>query len=179
MKRSFGGPVSSLVPAGFLVSTMSLAALAVVAVTGCGAEGPRIIEGTTLRSTYQGMGYECGTIVLNLAPDGGFVMVCAPPAERPCDIVASNDIPDGVQAVRGTWESRGGDLTLTGDGLTLVFAECEVSVDARGETGMLPGLRWVSSSEKTFADSSRLVARGALMEFMHPSQGSGSRTSAL
>ncbi len=156
-----------------------LLALLLPAVTGCGPEGPKIIEGTTLRSIYQGMGYECGTIMLHLAPDGGFELSCAPPSELPCGTPEGDAGTEGRQVICGTWESRGGDLTLTGDACELVFTECEVSVDARGDTELLPGLCWVDSSEPTFADSSRLVARGDLVEFLHPSQGSGSKSSAL
>lgn len=165
MRRALAGAATLGLLAALLLSTS----------TGCGPRGPRIIEGTALRSTYQGMGYECGTIMLDLAPDGGFVLGCAPASEQPCDKPEG----EGGQVIRGTWESRGGDLTLTGDGYTLVFAECEVSVDARGTSRLLPGLRWVMSNAPTFADSSRLVARGDLMEFLHPGSGSGSRSSAL
>jgi hypothetical protein len=151
----------------------------VVAGAGCGPEGPKIIEGTNLRSTYQGMDYECGTILLHLASDGGFILRCSPPSEHPCELPETEVDPEEEHAFHGTWESKGGDLTLKGDGITVTFTECEVSVDALGETELLPGLCWVDSSEPTFADSARLVARGDLVEFLNPSEGSGSRSSAL
>jgi len=162
----------------------SLAA-ALLLSTACGHEPPRLIEGTSLRSAYQGLGFDCGTITLDLGDDGGFVLACAPTRDDGCGIPRGEAGGGTAVRIAGSWESRGGDLTLTfeepvaGLETVLVFTECEVSVDARGETVLLPGLCWVESSEPTFADSSSLVSRADLMEFLHPTEGSGSSTSAL
>ncbi len=152
---------------------------------GCGPAGPRLIEGTSLRDAYRGMGYECGTILLRLSDDGSFVLACVPPGDGVCDTLNVSALAARDDALSGVWESRGGDLTLAGSEgpdapeITIVFTECEVAVEAHGRSELLAGLRWVMSTRPSFVDSSRLMGSDDLEEFLHPSAGSGSSTSAL
>jgi hypothetical protein len=165
-----------------LLASLSLASLAT---HGCGPEGPRLIEGKSLRYAYTGLGYECGTILLRLSDEGTFALACVPADDASCDTLGVRALASVEGALSGTWESRGGDLTLVctrGPGASdtaIVFTECEVAVSARESQVLLPGLRWVSGTRPTFADSSRLVADDDLREFLRPAAGSGRRTSAL
>jgi len=165
-------------PGGLVIGCvlLSLVAVPLLMSTGCGSEQPDRIEGTSLSATYQGLGCECGNIMLNLGRDGAFELWCMPASEDPWGVPSGTEQQEAVPSMRGTWTSRGGDLTLEAGGWTVVFTECEVAVDAHDETALLPGLCWVESSGPTFADSSRLVASRELEQFLHPMEGDGSGT---
>lgn len=180
MRRSADAVTCALVvaPAALLVPLL-------LVVAGCGSDDSTFIEGTSLRTSYIGMGCDCGTIVLRLEADGSFILACGPPDDHPYAALDGDDLPVGGGRLSGSWESRGGDLTLAArpDAAVreaiVLFTECEVEIEAVGRSGLLPGLRWVSSTRSTFADSTQLVARDELDEFLRPKAGSGSRTSAL
>ena len=156
-------------------SLVALAAAVIIwGAAGCGPENPGMIEGTSLRPEYQGLGCGCGTLMLSLSPERTFVMKCVPADEDRWGVPVADMQTDTLHVMRGSWESRGGDLTLVAAEASLVYTECEVEVDAHGETALLPGLCWLRGTESTFADSSSLVGRHELQEFLHPSEGSGS-----
>ncbi len=170
-----------------VVSTLGVALFASLLVfavlSGCEPSGPKLIPGKSLRYAYRGMGYDCGTILLRLADDGRFALACVPPGDASCDTLGVCGLSAVGGVLTGTWDSRGGDLTLLvsddpgSTQASIVFTECEV--EAAGKSELLHGLRWVSSTRPSFADSSKLVARDDLQEFLYPSAGSGSSTSAL
>ena len=81
---------------------------------------------------------------------------------------------DSEVEVSGSWSYSDGRLDLQGDGWTVTFESDSTRVTLLDRADTLSSLRWVTSSGGSPFSACDLVSASEFVEFVHPTEGSGS-----